>query len=200
MKTASRSFENVAQLKYLGMAETNQNLIQEEIEKRLNSGRACYHSVQNLLSSCLLPKNVKIRICKTVILPVILYGCETWSLTLEKEHRLRLFESRVLRRIYGPKKDEVIGCWRKLHNEELQNLCSSPSIIRMIKPRRMRLAGYVAHMRAKRNTCWILVGKPEGKKPVGRPGHGWEDNIKMGLGEIAWDGMDWIDLAQGRVP
>jgi hypothetical protein len=84
-------------------------LIQEEIKKRLNSGNVCYHSVQNLLSSCLLSKNFKIRICKTIILPVVLYGCETWSLTRREEHRLRVFENRVLRRIFGPKRDEVTG-------------------------------------------------------------------------------------------
>jgi hypothetical protein len=91
------------------------------------------------LSSRLLSKNVKIRIYKTIILPVVLYGCETWSLTLKGEHRLRVFENRVPRRIFGPKRDEVIG-WRKLHNEELHNLFSSPSIIRMVKSR-MRWAG-----------------------------------------------------------
>jgi hypothetical protein len=84
-----------------GTIVTNQNLIQEEIKKRQNSGNACYHSVQNLLSSSLLLKNVKIRIYKTIILPVVLYGCETWSLTLREEHRLRLFENRMLRRIFG---------------------------------------------------------------------------------------------------
>jgi hypothetical protein len=115
------------------MTITNQNLIQEEIKRRLNSGNACYHSVQNLLSSRLLPKNLKIRIYKTIILPVVLHGCETWSLTLREEHRLRVSENRVLRGIFGPKRDEVIGGWRKLHNKELHNLYCSPSIIRIIK-------------------------------------------------------------------
>jgi hypothetical protein len=100
------------QFKYLGTTVTNQNLIQEEIKKRLNSGNACYHLVQSLLSSCLLSKNLKIIIYKTIILPVVLYGCETWSLTLKEEHRLRVFENRVLRRIFGPKRDEVTGEWR----------------------------------------------------------------------------------------
>jgi hypothetical protein len=95
----------------------------------------------------LLSKNLKIRICKTIILPVILYGCEIWSLTLREEHRLGVFENRVLRKIFGPKRDEVTGGWRKLHNEELHDLHSSRSIIRIIKGRRMRRAGHVARMR-----------------------------------------------------
>jgi hypothetical protein len=118
---ANRLFENVSQFKYLGMTVTNQNLIQEEIMGRLNSGNACYHLVQNLLCSRLLSKNFKIRIYKTIILPVVLYSCEPWSLTLREEHRLRVFENRVLR-IFGPKRDEVTGEWRKLHNEELHDL------------------------------------------------------------------------------
>jgi hypothetical protein len=100
----------------------NQNLIQEEIERRLNSGNACYHSGQNLLSSRLLSKKVKVGINKTIILPVVLYGCETWSLTVREEHKQRVFENRVLRRIFVPKRDGVTGGWRKLHNEELHNL------------------------------------------------------------------------------
>jgi hypothetical protein len=101
---------------------------------------ANYHSVQNLLSSRLLSKNIKIRIHRTIILPVALYGCEIWSLTLREEHRPRLFQNRVLRRIFGPKRDEATGGWKKLHHEELHNLYSSPSIIRIIK------AGHVEKM------------------------------------------------------
>jgi hypothetical protein len=123
----------MSEFKYLGTTERNQNLIQEDIKRRLNSGNACYHSVQSLLSSRLLTKNVKIRIYKTIILPVVLYGCENWSLTLRVEYRLRVFENRVLRRIFGPKRDEVTGEWRRLHNKELLNLYSSPSIIEMMK-------------------------------------------------------------------
>jgi hypothetical protein len=121
-------------------------LIQEEIKRRLNSGNACYHSVQNLLSSRLLSKNLKIKIYNTTILPLVLNGCETWSLTLREERRLRVFEYRVLWRIFGPKRDEVMGEWRKLHNEELRDFNSSPNIIRIIKSRRMRWAGHVARM------------------------------------------------------
>jgi hypothetical protein len=141
-------------------------LIQEEIKRRLNSGNVCYHSVQSLLSSHLLSKNLKIRIHKKIILPVVLHGCETWSLTLREEHRLRVFENRVLRRIFGPKRDEVTSEWRKLHNKELHDLYSSPStrINRIIKSRRMRWAGHIARMREKRNSYRLLVGKARGKE------------------------------------
>jgi hypothetical protein len=124
---------------------------------------------------------VKVKIYKTIILPVFLYGCETWSLTVREEHKLRVFENRALRRIFGPQRDGLSGGWRKLHNEELHNLYSSPNIIRIIKTRRMRWAGHVARMGEKRNVCRLLVGKPEGKRPLGRPRRRWIDNIKMDL-------------------
>jgi hypothetical protein len=177
---------------------TNENLIQEEIKRRLNSGIACQLSVQNLLSSSLLLKNVKIRINKTIILPVVLYGCEILFLTISEEHRLSVFENRILRRIFGPKRDEVMGERRKLHNEKLRELYSSPSIIRIIKSRRMRWAGHVARMGEKRNMYRLLVGKPKGKRPLGRPRRRWVDNIRMDLGEVGGVDVDWIGLAQDR--
>jgi hypothetical protein len=129
---------------------------------------------------------------------VVLYGCETWSLVVREEHKLKVFESRMLRRIFGPKGDGVTGGWRKLHNEELHNLYSSPSIIRIIKSRRMRWVRHVARMGEKRNVYRLLVGRPEGKRPLGRPRHRWIDNIKMDLLEIALSVVDWIGLAQDR--
>jgi hypothetical protein len=125
IKIANRFFEDVAKFKYLGTTLTDQYCMQEEIKSRLNSGNACYHSVQSLSSSRLLSRNVKVKIYKTIILPVVLYGCETWSLTQREEHRLRVFGNRVLRRIFGPRRDEVTGEWRKLHSEELHNLYST---------------------------------------------------------------------------
>jgi hypothetical protein len=129
---------------------------------------------------------------------VILYGFETWSLILREEHRLRVFENKVLRRIFEPKRDEVTGEWRKLHNEELHDLYSSPSIIRIIKSRRMRWAGHVARMGEKRNAYKLLVGKPKGKSPLGRPRRRWVDSIKMNLLDVGWGGVEWIGLAQDR--
>ncbi|KAJ4429390.1 hypothetical protein ANN_21547 [Periplaneta americana] len=120
-------------------------------------GNACYYSVEKLLSSSLLPKNLKVRIYKTVILPVLLYGCETWTLTLREEHRFRVFENKVLRKIFGAKRDEVTGEWRKLHNTELHALYSSPDIIRNIKSRRLRWAGHVARMGESRNAYRVLL-------------------------------------------
>jgi len=118
------SLERMEQLKYLGTTLTYQNSIQEEIKSRLKSGNVCYHSVKNLWSSSLLSKNVKININRTIILPVVLYGCETWSLTMGEKCRLRVSENRVLRRIFSPKWDNVTGEWKKLHNEELNDLNS----------------------------------------------------------------------------
>ena len=123
----------------------------------------------------------KDQIYKTIILPVVLYGCETWSLTLREERRLRVFENRVLRRVFGPKRDEVTGEWRKLHNEELSDLDSLPNIVRVVKSRRMRWAGQVARMGEGRGLHRFLVWKPGGKRALGRPRHRWEDNIKMEL-------------------
>jgi hypothetical protein len=147
----------------------------------------------SLLSSCLLTRNIKFKIHKTIILPVVLYGCETRSLTLREEHRLRVFENRVLRGIFGPKRDEVTGEWRTLHNGELHNLCSSPDIIRQIKSRRMRWAGHVARMGEGRKVYRVFVGKPEGKRPYERPRRRWEDGIKWTLGRMVGGGGCGLD-------
>jgi hypothetical protein len=155
--------------------------------------------VQNLLSSHLLSKNFKIRIYRTTILPVVLYGCETSSLTLREEHRLRVFANKVLRRMFRPKKDEMaVGC-RKLHNDEFHNLQSSPSTIGMSMSRRIKWVGNVACMGLKKDADRILAQKPKGNRPLGRTRCRWEDIIKMDLREIGWGSIDWVDLTKGRV-
>jgi hypothetical protein len=131
----------------------------------LNSVNACYHSAQNLLSFRLLSKNINIKICKIIILPVVLYGCEAWSLTLREEHSLTVLEDRVVRSIFGPKRDEVTGGWRKLHNKELRDLYSSPSIIRLIKSINMIWAGHVTRME-RRGNVQNIDGKAKRKVPT----------------------------------
>ena len=133
IKIDNSSIERVEEFKYLGTTLRNKNYIQEEIKIRLKLGNACYYLVQNFLSSSLLSKKLKIKICRNIILPVVLYGCETWSLTLREEGRLRVFENRMWE-------------WKKLHNEELGDLYSLPNILRVVKSRRMIWAGHVARM------------------------------------------------------
>ena len=137
-----------------------------------------------------------IVIYRTKILLVVLYGCEAWSLTLREERKLRVFENMVLRRIFGLRRNEVTGEWRRLHNEELNDLYSSPITVRLIKSRRMRWPGHVARMGEERGVYRVLVGKPEGKRPLGRPRRRWVDNIRTDLQEVGCGYMDWIGLAQ----
>jgi len=145
ISTRNKSFERVEQFRYLETALTNQNFIHEQLKAKLKSGNACYLSVQNLLSSSLLSKNINIKIHRTIILPVVLYGCETWSLTFREDRRLSGFEKRLLW-IFERKRDEVTEEWRKLHNEELNDLYSSPNIIRVNSSRKMVSAVHGACM------------------------------------------------------
>jgi hypothetical protein len=135
----------------------------------------------------------------SIILPVIVYGCESWSLTLREKCRLRVFENKVLRRIFGPKRDKVTGECRRLHNKELYALYSL-NIIRVVKSRRLRWAGHVARMGERRGAYRALVGKLEGRRPLGRPRRRWEDNIKVDLREVAWGawtGSIWLRIGTG---
>jgi len=130
--------------------------------------------------------------------PVVLCGCVTWSLTLREERRVKMFENRVLKRVFGSKRDEVTGVWRKVHNEELNDLYSLPNIFRVIKSRRIKWAGHVAYMGDSKCLYRVLVGKPEGKRLLGISRSRWEDNSKMDLQEVRCGGMDWTDLVQDR--
>jgi len=152
------STERVEEVKYLGTTLTNKNSIQVEIESRLKLGNACLFGAESFVFQFAIQK-----FKDQDILPVVLYWCETWSPTLREERRLRVFESRMLRRVFGPERDKVTGEWRKLHNEELSDLYSLPNIVRAVESRRIRWAGHVARMGEGRGMQRILMGKPEGK-------------------------------------
>ena len=150
--------------KYLGVTVTNTKDIREEIKRRINMGNACYYSLEKILSPHMLSKKLKVNTYKTIILPVVLDGCETWFLTLREEHRLRVSENKVLRKIFWGKRDEITGEWKKLHNAELHALYSWLNIIRNLKSRQLRWAGHVARMEQFRNAYRVLMGKPESKR------------------------------------
>ncbi|KAJ4440260.1 hypothetical protein ANN_08399 [Periplaneta americana] len=156
------------------------------------SGIGRHNFIATRQKGSLPSKNLKVRIYKTVILRVVLDS------TLREEQRLRLFENKVLRKIFRTKRDEVTGEWRELHNTELHALYSPPDIIRNIKSKRLRWAGRVARMGESRNAYRVLVGRPEVKRPLGRLRRRWEGNIKMDLREVGYDDRDWINLAQDR--
>jgi len=172
----------------LGTTLTNQNSIPEEIKSRLRPGNACYHAEQKLLSSRLLSKNLKIKIYRTIILPVVLYACETRSLTLRWERKLRVFENMVLRRIFGSRRDDVTGEWRTLHNEELNDLFSSSNIVRVIKSRRMRWAGHVARVVEERGCLGSWWGNRRERDQDGWIILGWTSR-RWDVG--IWSGLGW---------
>ena len=138
------------------------------------------------------------KVHRIIILPVVLYGCETRSLILKEERRRRVFENTALRRVFGTKRDEVTWEWRKLHNEELNDLYFSPNTVRAIKSKRMRWTGHVVRMGERRGVYRVLVTKPKGKRQLGGPRRRWEDNINIDLQKVGCGCMDWIELAQDR--
>jgi len=191
------TFERVEEFKYLGTTFTNQNSIAEEIKNRLRSGNACYHWVQNLFFSRLLSKNLKIKLYRNIILLVVLYGCETWSLTLREERKLRMSGNMVLRRIFGSRREEVTGEWRRLHKEELNDLYSSPNIVREIKSRRMRWAGHVARMGEERDVIGSWWGNRRERDHWGDLGvDGW---IILGWISRRWNVGIWTGLGWHRI-
>jgi hypothetical protein len=151
------------------------------------------------LSSSLLSRNVRVKTYKTIILPVVLYGCETWSLTLREEHRLRVFENRVLRRIFGPKRDEVTGEWRKFHSEELHKLYSSPDVIRQVKSTEVK-ANEVGGACGTHGRGEKSIQGFGGKAHLEDQGVGWKMGSEWFLGRLAWrGGLDSIGSGQGSV-
>ena len=163
----------------------------KKLNTRISMENACYYSPEKILLYHLLCKKLKV---KTIILLVVLY----WSPIFRKEHRLGVFENKVLRMISGAKRDEITGKWRKLHNAEQHTLYSSPNIFRNLESRRLRWAGHVARMEQSRNAYRVSLGTPGGKRHLVWPRPIWEDNIKMDLREVGCDPRDWRDLAEDR--
>jgi len=179
-------------------ALTNQNFIQEEIKSGLKLGNACHHLAQNLFSSSLLSKNLKA--CRNIILLVVLYGFETWLLTFREERRLRMFEDRVLRRIFGPRLDEITGEWRKLHHEELSVPYSSSNIVRVIKSRRLRRTVHVGRMNDRRGVNRVWVETVKDRDHLEDPGVDVEIILRWIFRKWvvgAWTGSSWLRIGTG---
>ena len=160
----------------LGTTLTNQNSVRKEIKSRLKSGNACCHSVQNVFSSSLLAKNIKIKIYRNILLPVALHGFETWPRSLTEESRRRLSENRMLIRMIGPKRDDIIGPWKRLHDEELNELYTHQIIKSDDRIEKNEMCGHGGR-----------TGRDDKqrKEPLGRPMLRWDDNIKMDL-QVGW--------------
>jgi hypothetical protein len=169
----NRAFGMMEQLKYVSTTVTNQNSIHEEIKSRLKSGEVSCRSVQNLVSASLISKNTNIKIYRIIILPVVFMVVKLGLSNTAEERRLEVFENRLLRRIFGPKRDEASGEWRRLHNEERHDHYCTPNVIRVVKSRRMRRARHMTRMGERRGAYRDLVGTLERKIPLGKPRRRW---------------------------
>ena len=168
--------ENVREFRYLGSMVTARNEMEREVLARITAGNRCYYSLQHLLKRRNITRPTKLRIYNTIIRPVVLYGCETWTLTKHLEQRLLVFENNILRRISGPIYDINEGVWRRRHNEELRALTRQPLITDHVRSQRIQWAGHVARMEEDRMPKSAMEGTMEGRRPVGRPRMRWRDN------------------------
>ena len=199
MQFGNLFIEAVTSFKYLGSTVTHEDDIENEVNLRIAAASRCAWSLNKTIKSRQLTKATKTLIYKTVIRPVLIYGCETWRLTKVLEQRLGVFERGVLRRIWGPVVDAETGEWRRLHTYELMNLARIPPVSNVISSHRMRWAGHVARMGAGRLPRQVLDGVPVGRRPLGRPRKRWEDNVREDLEAVGGHGRRWKQQAQDRL-
>jgi hypothetical protein len=171
------TFEEADNLKYLGALITSQNEVEADIKEKISAGNRCYRSFSKILGTRYISKNTKIRIYKTIMRPVVLYGSETWAITGKMASSLMTWERKVLRKIYGPKCEQ--GVWRIRTNLELQNVYRSPDIVTEIKVRKLEWLGHIITMDGARMAKKVFVSKPEGRHDIGRPKLRWLDDVKM---------------------
>ena len=193
------NLEVVNNFKYLGSILTSDNDMRVEVLARIASGARCSFSVKAIMNSRAISRGTKVQVYLSIIRPVVMYGSETWSLTKELERKLQVFENSILRRICGPVQDAGTNNWRRRHNAELREIVRIPTIVDAIASQRLRWAGHVARMDRERQTCEILRGKPEGRRPVGRPRMRWINNIESDLRTLGMvNPGDWWNVAQDR--
>jgi hypothetical protein len=189
------TYKGVEKFKYLGCTVTDTNTREEEINIRTQNALRCAAALHKALVSKLLSRNTKIRIYKTVIRPILMYGCEIWALTLKEENRLLVTERRILRKILGPAKKED-GGWRMRKNREIEEMVNEPNIIGETKAARLRWLGHITRMGEDRAVKRAYVGRPNGRRPVGRPRYRWRDEVEKDLRELR--APDWLETAQER--
>ena len=196
---ADMNLERVKEFKYLGSLVTAENKVEEEIKTRIAAGSRCLWSMNSIFKSRNLSRKTKLMTYVTIIRPIVMYGGETWRLTKELERKLVVFENGVLRRIWGPTFDINEGIWHRRHNNELRQLSELPLITNIIRSRRLQWAGHVARMEEGRMAKAVMLGKPEGRRPPGRPRLRWEDNVKRDLSLLGVEAVEqWCEVAGDR--
>ncbi|KAI5646743.1 hypothetical protein NE865_00998 [Phthorimaea operculella] len=188
-------YKGVAKFKYLGCTVTDMNTREEEIDIRIQNALRCSAALHKVLVSKLLSRRTKIRIYKTVIRPILMYGCETWTLTLKEENKLLVAERKILRKILGPVKN-LDGSYRVRKNAEIEDLVAEPNIIGETKAHRLRWLGHIERMEEDRSAKKAYLGKPYGRRPVGRPRYRWSDVVQSDLRDL--QAADWREAAQDR--
>ena len=190
--------ETVESFKYLGTVMSQNAGMAEEVTARIGAANRCYYSLTDLFKRRSISRKTKLRIYNTVIRPLLIYGCETWSLTKALEKRFEVFENAVLRRIEGPIYDQETNEWRRRHNREIRNSTKQPNVCDVIRSRRLQWAGHVARMEEDRNPKRIFLAEVGGRRPVGRPRKDWRRCLEEDVNISGGNPEEWFQQAQNR--